>query len=108
MVAISYSSCSVSNWFLNSSWNSIFFGPIGVIFTLTLILASCHQFFLSTSTFQFEVPNNYSMVTPNVDLADDCYVCNDVWPVCYDVVSFGLRYTVWALRCLFSSETWYS
>ena len=26
------------------------------------------------------------------------YVCDDVWPVCWDVVSFGLRYTVWVFR----------
>ena len=34
MVSMSSSSCSVSNRFLNSSWTSIFFGPIRVAFTL--------------------------------------------------------------------------
>ena len=50
---MSSSSCNVSSWFLNSSLNSIFFDPIGVAFTLS----------------------------SNVDLVDDCYVCDDVWPV---------------------------
>ena len=34
------------------------------------------------------------MVTANVALVDHCYVCNDVWPVSYDVVNFGLCKTV--------------
>ena len=30
----------------------------------------------------------------NADLVDDYYVSDYVWPVCYDVVNFGLCYTV--------------
>ena len=28
------------------------------------------------------VAHNRSVVTSNVDLVDDSYVCDDVWPVC--------------------------
>ena len=31
---------------------------------------------------QFDVAHNQSVVTSNIDLVDDCYVCDDVWPVC--------------------------
>ena len=34
MLSLSPSSCSVSNRFLNSSWNSIFYDPIYVVSTL--------------------------------------------------------------------------
>ena len=45
---------------------------------------------------QFDVAHNQSVVTSNVALVDDCYVCGDVWPVCLDLVNVGLRYIVWA------------
>ena len=48
MVSMSSSSCSVSNRFLNSSWNSIFFDPICAVSTLGGLLVI--TFFLSTST----------------------------------------------------------
>ena len=48
MVSMSSSSCSVSNRFLNSSWNSIFVEPICAASTLGGLLAI--NFFLSTST----------------------------------------------------------
>ena len=48
MVSMSSSSCRVSNRFLNSSWNSIFFDPIRVASILGgLLVFSC---FFSTST----------------------------------------------------------
>ena len=48
MVSMSSSSRSVSNWILNSSWNSIFFDPIRVASTLGgLLVINC---FLSVST----------------------------------------------------------
>ncbi|KAK2173822.1 hypothetical protein NP493_848g03070 [Ridgeia piscesae] len=51
MVSMSSSSCSVSNPFLNSSWNSIFFYPICAAFTLGgLFVVHC---FLSTYTSSF-------------------------------------------------------
>ena len=31
---------------------------------------------------QFDVAYNESVVTSSVDLVDDCYVFDDVWPVC--------------------------
>ena len=34
------------------------------------------------------------MVTSNVDLVDDSCVCNDILPVCKDVATFALRYSV--------------
>ena len=76
MVSMSSSSCSVSNRFLNSSWNSIFFDPIRVASILG------HQCFPFHLYVQFDVVHNQSVVTTNVDLVDDCYVCDDVWPVC--------------------------
>ena len=48
MVSMSSSSRSVSNWILNSSWNSIFFDPIRVASTLGGFLVI--NFFLSVST----------------------------------------------------------
>ena len=74
MVSMS-SSCSVSNRFLNSSWNSIFFDPIRVASTLgglSIIIFSFPPF------PPFDIAHNQSVVTPNVDLVDDCYVCDDV------------------------------
>ena len=48
MVSMSSSSYSVSNRFLNSSWNSIFFDPISVASTLGgPLVINC---FVSTST----------------------------------------------------------
>ena len=69
---MSSSSCSVSNRFLNSSWNSIFFYPIRV---------SSTNLFPFHLYVQFDVAHKQSVVTSNVDLVDDCYVCDDVWPV---------------------------
>ena len=88
MVSISSSSCSVANRFLNSSWNSIFFDPISIASTLG------RHFFPFHLYVQFDVAHNQSVVTSSVDLVDDCYVSNDAWPVCWEVVSFGLRCTV--------------
>ena len=48
MVSMSSSYCSVSNTFLNSSWNSIFFDPIRVASTLGGLMVI--NVFLSTST----------------------------------------------------------
>ena len=48
MVSISSSSSSVSNRFLNSSWNSNFFNPIRVVSTLCSLLII--NVFISTST----------------------------------------------------------
>ena len=39
---------------------------------------------------QFDIAHNHSVVTSNVDMADGCYVCDDVWPVCSDAVNVGL------------------
>ena len=47
MVSMSSSSCSVSNRFLSSSWNSIFFDPILVASTLCVCLVT--NVFMSTS-----------------------------------------------------------
>ena len=97
----SYSSCSVSNWFLNSSWNSNFFDPSRVAFTLGGLLVI--NVFISISTSSL-------VVTSNVDLVDDYYVSGYILPVCYDIVNFGLRYTVWAfpLPPPLCSGTWCS
>ena len=59
------SSCSVSNWFFNSSWNCIFFDPICSTSTLgDLVIINCFRFLY----VQFDVvPHNQSVVTSNVD-----------------------------------------
>ena len=69
MVSMSSSACSVQNRLLNSSWNSIFFGPIRVASTLGRLFVI--MFSLSTSTSSL-------MFTSNVDSVDDCYVSDDV------------------------------
>ena len=69
MVSMSSSACSVQNRLLNSSWNSIFFGPIRVASTLGRLFVI--MFTLSTSTSSL-------MFTSNVDSVDDCYVSDDV------------------------------
>ena len=72
MVAMSSSSCSISNRFLNSSWNSIFFYPIFVASTLgdlfVINIFPCH--------LHFDVAHNHAVVTSNVDLVDG--VCDDI------------------------------
>ena len=74
MVSMLSCSYSVSNRFLNSSWNSVFFDPI--------LVASTHGGLLVINVFQFDAAHNQFMVISNVDLVDKCYVCDDVWPVC--------------------------
>ena len=72
MTSLSSSSCTASNRFLNSSWNSIFFYPICAASTVG------HQWFPFHLCVQFDVAYNQSVVTSNVDLVDDCYVCDNV------------------------------
>ena len=48
---------------------------------------------------QFDVAHNHSVVTSNVGLVYDCYVCDYVWPVCWDVGNFGFRYTDLSFSC---------
>ena len=43
---------------------------------LVISFASFHLY------VQFDVVHNQSVVTSYVDFVDDCYVCDDVWPVC--------------------------
>ena len=70
MVSMSSSSCSVSNHFLNSSWNSIFVDPIRVASTVgSLLVINC---FLSTS--KFDVAHNQSLPILTWLMT--------VWPVC--------------------------
>ena len=79
MVSMSSSSCSVSNRFLNSSWNSIFFDPICAVSTLGGLLVII--FFMSTSTsslmllitIMFSLPMLSWLMTVTSD---------DGWPVC--------------------------
>ena len=79
--SMSSSYCSVPNRLLNSSWNSTFFDHIRVASTLFGLLVI--SFFLSTSTssLMLLVASLWSFPT-NVDLVDDCNVCDDVWLVC--------------------------
>ena len=70
--------------FSNSSWNSIFFEPMCMVSTLGGLLLIDF----------FSISNHYVM-TSNVDVVDESYVCVDIWPVCWHVVHFGLHYTVW-------------
>ena len=70
---------SISNRFLNSSWNLICY-PICEASALGGILVI--NFLPFHRCVQFDVARNYYVVTSNVDLADDCNVSDDVWPVC--------------------------
>ena len=80
MVSILTSSCSVPNQFLNSSWNSIFFDPICVASILGgLLIISVFPFHLCVHS---DVARNCSVVTSNVDLIADCYICDNIWFVC--------------------------
>ena len=48
----------------------------------SLILFVWHQGFSFHVYVQFDVAHNQSAITSNVDIVDDdCYVCDDVWPV---------------------------
>ena len=49
MVSMSSSPCSVSNRFLNSSWNSIFFDPIRVVHTLGVVYCGLYLTFIPTA-----------------------------------------------------------
>ena len=75
IVSMSSSFCSVTNRFLNSSWNSIFFDPICVASTLGGL---GHQLFPFHLYVQIDLAHDHSVATPIVDLGDDCYVCDDV------------------------------
>ena len=83
--------------FSNSSWNSIFFDPMCMVSTLGGLLLI---------DFVFSISNYYGM-TSNVDVVDSSYVCDDIWPVGWHVVNFGLHYIV-GIPSLLSSETWFS
>ena len=69
------------------------FDPICVESTHDVLLFIMFRFHLYVS---FAVAWNHSAVNFIVGLVDDCYVDDDIWPVCSDVVNLGLRYTVWA------------
>ena len=73
MISMSSSYCSVSNRFFNSSWNSIFFDHICVVSTLGGRLVI--NLFLSTSTSNLML-FIITVVTSNVDLVDECYICD--------------------------------
>ena len=61
MVSLSSSSCSVSNRFLNLSWNSIFFGPIRVASTLGGLLVINIFFSTSTSSLMLLITSLWSL-----------------------------------------------
>ena len=81
MVSMSSSSCSVSNRFLSIR--------VGIRYSLILFVLYLysqwpfdHQCFPFYLYVQFGVDHNHTVVTSDVDLIDDCNVCDDVWPVC--------------------------
>ena len=64
MVSMSSSYCSVSNRFLNSSWNSVIFERICVVSTLDgLLVIHCFQF----DAVRFDDTYNHVVVTSNVE-----------------------------------------
>ena len=75
-VSMSTNSCSISNRFINSSWNLFFFDHILVTSTLGGLLVV--MFFHFHLYVQFDVAHNQSAVTSSVDLVDACYVGDDV------------------------------
>ena len=75
-VSMLSSSCSVSNRFL-SLMSSL------ILFVWRLLLAASWSSLFSFQVYiQFDVAHNHSVVTSNVVLVDDCYIYDDVWPVC--------------------------
>ena len=58
---MSSSSCSISNRFLNSSWNSIFFGPIRVASTVGGLLVINVVLFTSTSSLMLLITILWSL-----------------------------------------------
>ena len=109
MVSMSSSSCNLSNRFLNSSWNLIFFDPIYVSSTPGGFLGiKCFPFHLY---IQFYVAHSYYVVTFNVDLIDDSYVCDDrlACLLGYSQFRFSLHRLGFSMSIfsLLSSETWY-
>ena len=48
-----------------------------------LLVVSWSSIFIHFHVYvQFDVAHNHYVVTSYVDLVDDDYVCDDVWPVC--------------------------
>ena len=80
MVSISSSSCSVSNRFLNSSWNSIFFDPICLASTLGGLLVI--NVFISTSMSSLMLLRSHNNFTSLPMLTWLMTVCDDVWLAC--------------------------
>ena len=114
MVSTSSSSWSISNRFLNSSWNSIFFDPICVAPTPCDILVI--NVFLSTSTSSLILLVTSLWSLPMLTwLSDDCYtsltmsglfVRTESIPVF--VTPFGLFHGHLPISSLLSSGIWYS
>ena len=75
MVSMSSSYCRVLNRFVKASWYSNFFDPICVASWWPL---RHHLFPFHVVYVQFDVARNQPVATSNVDLVDDCYVCDDV------------------------------
>jgi len=71
MVSMPSSYFNVSNRFFKSSWKSMSFEPICVVFLHSILLESLMRIAILWA----------------LDLFDDCYVCYDV---CLDVVNFSL------------------
>ena len=74
----------ISSSFILFVWYIYYWWPLGLQFI------SFHNF------VQFGVAHNDSVVTSNVELVVDCYICDEAWSVCYDIFNFGRPYTVWA------------
>ena len=110
MVSMSSGSCSVSNRFFNSSWNSIFFlYPICVGSALGgLLVVDVFPFHLDA---QFDVARNHAVVTSSVVLV------HDYLPVTMSACLLGcsqfqpsphrLGFSI-SNSSLLSYETWYS
>ena len=111
MVSMPSSSCRVTNRFLNSRWNSIFFDPIYLASTLGGLLVI--NVFLSTSTTSLILFITILWSLPMLTwLIDDCYVCDEVWPFLFGCSPFrsslhrlGFSTSISSLR---SYEIWYS
>ena len=76
METMSSSSGSASNRFLNSSWNSITLIVLVYIYSCWTL----GHYFSVNFYVQLDVARTHYVFTSNVDMVDDCYVCDDVSP----------------------------
>ena len=83
MVSISFSPCSMIVSRIGFSIRVGIQSSLILFLRHLLSVASLSSIFSFPPLYvQFDVNIDHYVVISNVDLVDDCYVCDDVWPVC--------------------------